>query len=67
MSRLWIAHNTDARGHDGKEHISATIYYGSSKDSKLAVQVDIHYKLGEDLSLVRIHKGTDVSVVFSND
>ena len=66
MSRLYINHNTDTRGHGGKEHVSATIYYGSSNDSKLAVQVDVHYNLGEDFPLIRIHKGTDVPVVFSN-
>jgi len=67
MSRLYISHDTDAGGHSGKEHVSATIYYGSSNDSKLAVHVDVYYMLGEDFPLIKIKKGKEASITFVND
>lgn len=54
MSRLWIEHDTDKRGHGGKEHVSCTIYYGSSKDSKSAISVSVEWLNGTVQPVVKI-------------
>lgn len=64
MSRLWIEHNTDKRGHGGKNHASCSIYYGSATDSKLAISIFVDWLDGADKPIVEIKKGKGISPRF---
>jgi hypothetical protein len=57
MSRLWISHTSDLRkrtGHGASETATASIHWGSSKDSKLAAHVFVHWPKGSKVPSVTI-------------
>lgn len=57
MSRLWIDHHTDSRGHGGKERASVSICYGSLKDSKLAIRIEVTYNKEDEHPTVHFTLG----------
>ena len=66
MSRLYIKTNTDAiktthtaRGH---QEITTAVYWGSTSDSKLAIEIAVKWPKNTDKPVVRVLTGPNIDL-----
>lgn len=62
MSRLWIDHNTDNRGHGGKNYAETAIYYGSAKNSMCVARIIVEWSDSTDKPKLTLLKGEEINV-----
>lgn len=62
MSRLYLKHQTDLshKGHRAHEELSASVFWGSTYDSKLAARITVKWVKGKEEPIVWVEKGEGV-------